>query len=234
MKKILGIIQARMGSERLPGKMLLNLGENQIVEWVIKRSSQSQFISKLIMATTVNKIDDELIKKCKEFNLEFFRGSENDVLGRFYNAAKEFNADIVVRICADNPFIDPIEIDRLITFYVNNECDYSCNHQNKLGSNYADGFGAEIFNMELLNFLNTNCENKEHREHVTLYLWDNQGKFKIKIFNAPKSLSFPNFIFDINNRMDFEKLSELVREGVKIDSEASDIINIYKNILAKK
>ena len=233
MKNVLGIIQARMGSKRLPGKMLMKLGDEYIIYWVIKRLMKCKKIDKLIVATSKNNIDDDLTQICEDINVPVFRGSESDVLDRFYKLSKENNLDIIVRICADNPFIDSYEVDRLIDFFILNNCDYSFNHQNKLANNYADGFGAEIFTKNTLNYLNNVCKDINIREHVSLYIWQNLKDFNVKTFKAPKELSYPELTFDIDTKQDFKKLSKLVSNGVNLKTRAFDIIKIYNDLYKK-
>ena len=139
---VFAIIQARMGSSRFPRKMIARLGPYTLIEWVFIRVNKTKNIDKVLLATSDLPRDDELVKIANKYNINVYRGSELDVLKRFYNAAYKNKAKTIIRICADNPFIDPIELDRLINFYNENECDYAFNHQNKLKSNYADGFGA--------------------------------------------------------------------------------------------
>ena len=114
MKKTLIIIQARMGSKRLPGKMMLKLDNYSILEWVIKRIKKVKNKTDILIATTKEKKDNKICKIAKKNKIKFFRGPTHDVLKRFYLAAKKFKPKFVVRVCADNPFIDSNEIDLLI------------------------------------------------------------------------------------------------------------------------
>ena len=224
---IIGIIQARMGSTRFPGKMAVELGGIPIIDWVITRSKRSKLIDKFILATSSSIENDYLIEVSNKHMIESFRGSENNVLSRFLDIALKENADIVVRICADNPFVDPEEIERLVHFFQTNPCDYACNHQDRLGSKYADGFGAEIFSFDILYKINESVTKNNHREHVTQYLWDNKNKFSIKSVPAPKKLRHPELKFDIDIPEDKKNLEILVENGVTISSSASEIIDIY-------
>ena len=106
-----------MGSTRLPNKMSLNLDGYPIIEWVISRIKQSKLIDKFVLATSLSKENDYLIEISKKYQIESYRGSENNVLSRFVDISTKEKADFIVRICADNPFVDPNEIDRLIKFY---------------------------------------------------------------------------------------------------------------------
>ena len=224
--KILGLIQARMGSKRLPGKMLMKLGKFTIIEWVIKRSSKSKLIDDLILLTSDLVQDDILIEKANKLGVKTYRGSESDVLNRYASAANKYNGDIIVRICADNPFIDSKEIDRLIKYHLENNFDYCLNNQSKFGSNYADGFGAEIMNNETLQFLEKNINSSFLREHVTLGVFEKKYKFKISALQAPKELSYPKMKFDIDTIDDLNKLNNIVKNGININSPGKDIIQI--------
>ena len=115
----IAIVQSRMGSKRLPGKMMMRIGRYTLVEWVIKRLKKSKSINKIILVTTQKK-DDLIFKNISQkLKINFFAGSEKDVLGRFVNSVKKVKKANIIRVCADKPFIEPKEIDRLIKFYKN-------------------------------------------------------------------------------------------------------------------
>ena len=112
--KTLCIIQARMGSKRFRGKALKKLTNLMVIEWVLKRVKKSKHINKIVLATTKLKEDLKLIKIAKKNKIAYYRGNNKDVLKRFYNAAQKYNPKFVVRVCADNPFIDPLMLDKLV------------------------------------------------------------------------------------------------------------------------
>ena len=151
MKKIGIIIQARINSIRLHGKVLKYLDNKTLIEWVIKRLKKTQ-IKNIILATGDLKNNLELKKICNQENIKFFKGSETNVLDRFYHAAKKFKLDAIIRVCADNPFVDSDEIDHIIKAYkkTNSKYDYYFNHRNYNKIAYADGFGAELFKFSTL------------------------------------------------------------------------------------
>ena len=228
MKNSSVIIQARMGSHRLPGKILKKIANKSLLDWVIKRVKKSKKIKKIILATTKNKKDDILQEIANRNKIFFFRGQNQDVLGRFYKAAKTHGSEVIVRVCADNPFIDCKLIDLLIEKFKSKKYDYICNHQNKLNSRYADGFGAEIFSLELLQKLFNDVKKKGHREHVTQYVWENKKKFRILALQAPKSLAYPSLKFDINTLRDLNYIKKFVKANkINLLSTASDIVK-YK------
>ena len=222
------IIQARMGSLRLPNKMMKKISNLSLIEWVVKRVKKTKKLKKIIIATTKNKKDDALKRIAKKNNIYFFRGSNNDVLNRYYEAAKQFKGNTIIRVCADNPFIDFEQINLLINKFKKKKYDYICNHQNKLNSKYADGFGAEIFSMKILKKINQKASRKDQRQHVTKYIWDHKNQFKILSLPAAKELAYPRLKFDINTQKDFVSIKNLIKKNnITINSSAKEIIK-YK------
>lgn len=206
------IIQARMNSSRLKGKMLYRINDKPLIQWVIDGVKESKLIDKIVLATSTNSENDPLIQIAKDSNIEFFRGSEENVLERFYLAALKNGANIVTRICADNPLINAKEIDRLIEKHIHNKWEYSFNHIPKLENNYPDGLGAEIINFNLLKKLHINIEpSSPHREHVTSFVWNPRSEITTFTLKAPQSIAFPNIKLDIDTINDFHKIEQLVK-----------------------
>ena len=227
MKNTVAIIQARMGSKRLPGKMLKKLSEFSLIEWTILRIKQSKKINKIVLATTNLKKDDPLVKAAKKYKICIFRGSEKDVLGRFFKAAKKMKAKNIIRICGDQPFTDPEELDKLIRVFYSRKCDYVCNMENKMNNKYADGFGAEMFSFKILKKLNNIAQSPSDREHVTIFIWKNLKLFKVFCIPAPKGLNHPQLKFFINTNKDFNKIKDLILKGnINIFSSAKKIIKM--------
>ena len=226
MPEIVALVQARMGSTRFPGKMAASLGGRTLLEWVLLRTSKSQLLSRVVLSTTNLRRDNELVQIAQSLGIDVYRGSEGDVLERLILSAEKYDADLVVRICADNPFIDPGEIDRLIRFFQINQCDYACNNQERLGNRYSDGFGAEILSSKLLGEIEKIAVDSRHREHATSYLWDHLDEFNIKAVLPPPGLDHPELRFDIDTIEDYEYIKSLVLKGVSIDMSASRIIDL--------
>jgi spore coat polysaccharide biosynthesis protein SpsF len=216
-----------MGSSRFPGKMLAKLGPFTIIEWVLMRVKKANMLDEVLLATSDLPRDDVLVNIADQCNVSVYRGSESDVLKRFANAATKTKAETVIRVCADNPFIDPDEINRLVTFFESKDCDYACNHQNRLDSNYADGFGAEIFSFNILQKVNFLAKDSRHREHITLYLWENKNSFIMMSVPAPVHLRYPQLRFDINTNKDKEILETLIDNGITLETKAHQIITTY-------
>jgi len=223
--KVIGIIQARMESTRLPNKMMLSLHGRPIIEWVVKRVQSSILLDDIIVAIPSTRANDILEKFLKKFNIKIFRGSENNVLNRFYESVKELLPSEIVRICADNPLIDGQEIDNLIQFYKKTNCDYAYNHIPK-NNKYPDGLGAEIIPFKLLKWLNDNVSDAKHKEHCLSYIIDNFNRFNIKTFDPlDKELHHPELKFDIDTFDDYYKLA---MKDFDISINAKKLIKLFK------
>jgi spore coat polysaccharide biosynthesis protein SpsF len=233
MTRVVAVVQARMGSQRFPGKMLAKLGERDLLSWVLTRVCDAKQLDQVVLATSDGRDDDELANAASSFDVIVVRGSQNNVLDRFIQSAKIAQADIVVRVCADNPFVAAEEIDRLVIAHESGNYDYSCNHQQKLNNRYADGFGAEILSTTLLNNIADSTTQQSHREHVTSYIWDNVEKYKIQAVAAPAELAFPEIKLDIDTPQEMQQLNEFINEfGVTMSSSAAEIViafNKFKN-----
>ena len=223
--KIVGIIQARLGSSRLPLKMMLSLHGKPIIEWVVKRVQKSNLIDELVVAIPNSEKDDILEMYLNKLGVNVYRGSEEDVLERFYLAAKKYNANHIVRICADNPLIDAKSIDDLIEFYKKESPDYAYNHIPK-NNLYPDGFGAEITSFKNLEFMYNNAIDKKYREHCMSYITDNPKKFIIKTFNPKNSnLHHPELKFDVDTFEDYKYLSS---KDFNIDVTSEELIKLFQ------
>ena len=224
MSKTIAVIQARLGSTRLPYKMMLSLHGNPIIEWVIKRVQKSKLLDDIIVAIPISEDNDVLAKYITELGIKVFRGSESNVLNRFYEAVKNEEATNIVRICADNPLIDGNEIDNLIKFYKENKCDYAYNHIPK-DNLYPDGLGAEIISFDLLKLMEIKVASQHHKEHCFSYIWDNRKQFSIKTFDPiDEKLHYPKLKFDVDTFDDYHKLA---MKDFSIDISSKELIKIF-------
>lgn len=226
-ERVIAVIQARMGSSRFPGKMMEKLAGRPMIEWILNRVCKAKLVDEVVLATSISSENDVLEQIARDIGIHTIRGDENDVLSRFETAAKEYNADLIVRICADNPFIDSSEIDNLIDFHFKNRPDYAFNHLNRLSNNYPDGFGAEIFTRGVLEDMNRLCVEPQHREHVTMYLWDNPYAYRMETFPAPEEIAFPDLRFDVDTPEDLEYLRPIAEkvgvEGTVVEFVKAEI-----------
>lgn len=222
--KTVAIIQARLGSTRLPYKMMLSLHGKPLIEWVIKRVQKSKKLDDIVVAIPISQENDILENYIKKLGVKVYRGSESNVLNRFYEAVKNENVTHIVRICADNPLINGNEIDNLIKFYIKNSCDYAYNHIPK-DNLYPDGLGAEIISFELLKFLNENVVLQNHKEHCLSYIWDNKEKFTIKTFDPPnKKLHRADVKLDVDTFDDYYKLAI---KNFDINTSSEELIKLF-------
>jgi spore coat polysaccharide biosynthesis protein SpsF len=203
-KEILCIIQARVGSIRLPGKVLLPLGGKAVLERIIERIKDSKKIDKIIVATSVQAEDDKISDLCQKINIDCFRGSENDVLDRYYQAAKDSGFSNVVRITGDCPLIDPEIIDQVVELFQREKLDYATN---VIPPTFPDGLDVEIFSFESLVRARQETKMKSEREHVTIYMWQNSELFKQKHLNSSVDLSGKRWTLD--NPEDYEFIKKI-------------------------
>jgi spore coat polysaccharide biosynthesis protein SpsF len=210
MTRTVAVIQARLGSQRLPEKMLALLGGHSLLEWVVTRVRRSEMLDRVIVATTQESRDDRLADECARLGVDVMRGPTDDVLARFALAVEGDAADAVVRVCADNPFIDPACIDELVREYRRHGVDYAYNHRPHGACDYADGFGAEILSRGLLDKLQASDLSARHREHVTLAVVDGTIPALTHACIAPKELAYPKLRFDVDTDSDLSRLGALV------------------------
>ena len=199
----IAIVQARMGSTRLPGKVLLNLEDKTVLEHVVKRVKFSKLIDDVIIATTINKDDLRIVELCANIGISIYCGSEDDVLDRYYQAAKLFKADNIVRITSDCPVIDPKIIDAVITLHLENSADYT---SNTLHETYPDGEDVEVFTFAALKTAWENAKLVSEREHVTPYIRNNSDVFKYASLEYKDDLSQKRWTLDNAEDMDFLRL----------------------------
>lgn len=174
--KITAVIQARVGSSRLPAKVLMDIQGKPMLWHIVKRVSSAKLIDEVVIATSKNNNNDRIVKFAKEHHFKIFRGSENNCLDRYYKAAKEFKADVVVRITADCALICPEVIDNVVSEYLRNSYDYVTN---TIYYTYPEGCDVEVFSFEALKKAWRECRDSVAREHVTPYFKDS-GRFRIK------------------------------------------------------
>jgi len=204
--KIAAIIQARTSSTRLPGKVLKELPYNSgitCLEQVIRRLKKSKKLNDIIIATTKDKEDNEIIDIAKKENVKYFRGSKENVLSRYYFAAKENNIDIIVRITSDCPCIDAAITDLTIDDHINKMANYTTN---SLVRTYPHGLDVEVFNFNTLEKVYKNATKDYEKEHVTPYINRNPQKFKINIVKAPKELYAPDIRITLDTEEDYALL----------------------------
>ena len=219
-----------MGSARLPGKSMIMLRDMPIVEHVLRRARRAQTLSEVVLATSERPGDDVLRDVADRLRIRAFRGPEEDVLRRCVLAARTCEADVVVRVCADNPLVAPEEIDRIVAHHLLTGADYSFNHRPALGNQYPDGLGAEVITMAVLEAIGQQAREASHREHVTAYIWDHLSEFHVETIVAPAAIAGPDIKLDIDSAADLARLETLLAEapGEVELWDAEEIVETYR------
>ena len=221
MSNISAIIQARIGSTRLPGKVLMKLNEDTVLSLLLKQLKHSKFLTEIIIATTTNPEDDVIEKFAISNNIKLFRGDSDNVLDRYYQCAKNFSLTHIVRITADNPLIDPDMIDQAIKKYSTFNYDYLTN---SIDRTFPNGTEVEIFSFDALEIAWKYAKKKSEREHVTPYFYNNPKKFKIHHFKQKKNQS--KFRYTIDRKEDYALVVEILSRIKKRPIRTSDIIDL--------
>lgn len=217
------IIQARMGSSRLPGKVLMPIdGEKTVLFYVLNQLKFCKLVDKIVVATTNLEEDDILANHVQALGYDCFHGSPNDVLDRYYNCAKHFSFSTIIRVTSDNPLIDPQLIDLLVKEFSNNSFDYV---SNSLERTYPHGIEAEIFSFKSLETSWKEAALPSEREHVTPYIQKHPEKFSIHNIKQEKNYSHLRCTVDRINDIKLVKLifSKIQKRPILI----SDIISLY-------
>jgi len=179
-RKIVCIIQARMASSRLPGKVLEDLGHLPVLGWMVVRARRAKLIDEIVIATTTDPSDNPVADYCRAEGVAFTRGSMPDVLDRYYQAAKQHRADVIVRLTADCPFIDPVMLDSNIQTFLDADppLDFAANRL-PLDRTVPIGLDTEICTFAALETAWKETTEKHHREHVMPYFYENPERFNI-------------------------------------------------------
>lgn len=221
------IIQARMGSTRLPGKINLPLGTTTVLEHVIHRVSTANIPDAIMVATTTSDLDDKTVELAKKSNALIFRGSEEDVLNRFYEAAKSISASIIVRITADCPFIDPILLDNMLEHFMSTKgSDYL---SNTIERTYPRGLDIEIFSFHALSVAEKNAAHTFEREHVTPYIYHHPEVFKISQYTQTKNHA--HYRLTLDTPEDWQLISTLYQrlDEQKKSKDTASILNLLEH-----
>lgn len=224
-----------MGASRLPGKVLMEIGGVPLLEYQLRRVSKSKKLEKVVVATSVAKQDDRIDSFCRKHAIECFRGPENDVLSRYYECAKKYNADVIVRLTADCPFSDPVIIDDTIRLFEEKKADYIANTAPSETSHFPDGFDVEVFSMQALERANLQAKNSHDREHVTFYFWKYQNGFRTAQLNFPRDYSQYRVTVDYSEDIEVarfiaEELKKTKKSGTM--EEIIEILNSHPEIKA--
>ena len=231
---IIAIIQARMGSKRLPGKVLMRVNEKPLLSYQLDRISKSKKIDFVVVATSTLKKDNEIEFFCKDYGVDCYRGSENDVLKRYFECASKYNPSTIVRMTADCPLIDPEIIDKVIQQFQDDQVDFCANTVPPKTSKFPDGSDVEVFSMKALKKANEEIKNVHFREHVTFQFWQDTNYTSSQLTQVA---NWSNYRITLDYPEDFEVINYIFKKLSNQSNLASleDIINIIdKNQVIKE
>lgn len=230
-KNIVAIVQARMGSTRLPGKVLMDIMGKPMLWHVVSRLRFSKLLDKIVIATSVNSKDDLIEDFCKANGIFFYRGKEEDVLDRYYETAKAFNAKHIVRITSDCPLIDPKVIDLVLECHISYQPDYT---SNTIKRTFPRGLDTEVFTFTALEKVYREANEYYQREHVTVYFYEHPQLFKLHNVENNKDFSYLRWTVDVEEDLLFVKeiYKRLYEEGnIFLMKDILMVLNREPNLL---
>jgi len=217
------IMQARMSSTRLPGKVMANINGKPIIYWQLKRILKSKNNIELVVATSKDKSDDQLVEFLESEGIEVFRGSLNNVFSRYKNIVCNSEKEIIVRSTADCPFFMPDLLDRMLSFFIFNDVDYL---SNTLIPTFPDGLDIEIFKASTLLGLDTKPMSASELEHVTYGIYSNPSRFKMENFPHFEDLSDLRWTLDHPEDLEFVTEIYNIFYGRELDFNFQDLIDL--------
>ena len=225
MVKITTIIQARIGSSRLPKKVLSDIEGRSMLWHLVNRLKNSKFSPEIIIATTISDLDKEILRLAKDLGVKGNAGSIDDVLDRFYQTALKYKLDIIVRITADCPLMDPLVFDKVIQFFLDGDYDYATN---TLPPTFPDGLDVEVFTFETLKKAWKEAKLASEREHVTPYIRKNPQIFKLG--NIISELDLSEMRWTVDEKEDLQFIMEIYNNlyNKKEVFLMDDILNLLK------
>jgi len=240
--KIAAIIQARMGSTRLPGKVMKDISGKPMLQHIIERLTNCQLINEIIIAIAQEK-NKSLLHLTLECGAKSFMGNVKDVLDRYYQAAKKHHVDVIVRITSDCPLIDPGVVDKVIAFYLRNRftVDYV---SNRLKPSYPRGLDTEVYSFQILREVWEKAKDEYQREHVTPFIYEHPEMFRLANVGNGEDLSYMRWTVDEEKDLEFVRkiYKGLYKEGeifvmediLALLAEKSQLLEINKKIKQRK
>lgn len=222
---VVAIVQARVGSSRLRGKVLEEIGGWPMLQWTLERVRLARKVDGVVLAIPMQAENDPLIAIARHLGVDVYRGSESDVLHRFAEAAREFQAETVVRVCADSPLVAPEFIDAAVDCYEAECPDLAYNLGPLYGCQFPFGMGCEVFGKEMLFRMDQTTAEPSHREHVTAYLHDHRSDYRISM--VPYQERWGRCDTGVDLSVDVSEDLELVRKlavGLQFDASAEVIV----------
>lgn len=202
------IVQARMGSTRLPGKIMKKVLDKPLLEYQLERLLRVKQADHVIIATTDNGEERPIVELCQRMGVPYFRGSEQDVLSRYYGAATQYGADVVVRITSDCPLIDPAVVDKVIGFYLAHQAEYDYVSNCYVERTYPRGMDTEVFSYKALREAYEEATDQPEREHVTVFIGRRPERYRIK--NLPYAKDYSHYRWTVDTPEDFALIEKIL------------------------
>ncbi len=225
-KKIVATIEARMGSTRLPGKVLMPLAGKPTLQHLIERLRRSTYVDEVVVATTTNAPDDAIVDLCEKIGCGYHRGSEDDVLLRVLETAQKYKADIIVETCGDSPCIDHRQADALLDMYVAGGYDYVSNN---LEPTVPIGFDIKIFSTEALAHVEKISSDPYVRDNVSPYFYQHPEIYKLAQLKVGEALRRRDIRLTLDYQEDYELLQKVFEKllPVREDFSAEDVVELF-------
>ncbi|MTI59293.1 MAG: 3-deoxy-manno-octulosonate cytidylyltransferase [Firmicutes bacterium] len=249
MPEVAAIVQARMGSSRLSGKVATVIEGKSMLAHLIERLKDARLLDQLIIATSTKQIDDPVASIAAEEGVICYRGSERNVFSRYLEAGEQYDVDVIVRITGDCPLIDPVTVDGLVSNYLDSDYDYM---RLNVGENgYPRGLDAEIFSYQTLLKVNKMLKNEskasleQYREHVTLYIYKHPDSFSVASYNPPENLQ-RNYRLCVDESADLQLITEIyerlykkeeiidIKKVIELLDNNPDLAGINSDVMQKK
>lgn len=220
---VAAIIQARMGSKRLSGKVLKKIGKSTILEILLKRLGRSKLVDFIVVATTERHDDDSIADLVESLGMICYRGEYKDVLKRFVRANELVKASIIVRVTADNPLTDPQVVDEVLSEHIHAKAQYS------YAIGVPLGMGAEVVDSDVLKVLDRSVNEPRYREHVTLYIRENPKLFRVHQVNVGDSIQ-SRFRVTIDYKSDLRLLRSIYNKlGDLVELSSGDVVRFLED-----
>lgn len=222
------MIQARMSSTRLPGKVLRQINGRPMLAYMVERVKAACNVDNVVLVTSIDSSDDAIVELCKKNDILYYRGSLDDLIDRYYQAAKKFGVDIIVRLTGDCPLVDPRIIDDMVNIYKNATYDYIANTIPPKWT-VPEGMDVEIFSFKNLERAWSEAKKPSEREHVTFYFWHNPQLFSVYRYNLKQD--FSQYRLTVDYPEDFEAVKAVFTNLYHVNHlfTMEDIVNFLKN-----
>lgn len=235
---VVAIIQARMGSTRLPGKVLANIQSRPMLWHVVERTRAANSVNRIVVATSTGPADDVIADFCHEHGFNCFRGSEKDVLDRYYQSAREYRPDAVVRITSDCPLIDPEVIDQTVQAFLAETSDYA---SNSIVCSFPRGLDTEVMSFAALEAAWREATADYQRAHVTPYFYENPWRFKIFSVTADQDYSAHRWTVDTPEDLQliravysrFESVPFSFKTVLRLLDREPELVEINRSVMQK-